>query len=180
MDPLSVTASVTTVIEAATKIVGYVLKVNDASDDLLHLKRELQSLRNELEDFIALSNRAEHCCDQASDKDPGPTSRLLILQRLTDLNDSASPLACCRRKLEKLVKELETAEGGSHGWKGRVTVRRLIWPLKDLTVAKSLQRIRRLRDAVASGVSLDIAYVIQIIPRIAIPLILSQIFDHGQ
>ncbi|KAL8840097.1 MAG: hypothetical protein Q9176_004119 [Flavoplaca citrina] len=138
MDPLSITASTATVIDATTKIVSYIVKVNDASDDLRTLKKELQILRNELEDFIALSNRAEVTCDQASNNDAGPTSRLPILQRLTDLDDTASPLACCQRRLKKMAKELETAEGDPHGWKGRFTN-------------------RNLRDAIASGINLDTA-----------------------
>ena len=125
MDPLSITASAATVIDAATKIVSYIVKVNDASDDLCTLKKEPRIPRNELEDFVALANRAEVPCDQASTNDAGPISRLPILQHLTDPDDNASPLACCQRKLEKLVKELETTEGNSRGWKRRLMVRRL-------------------------------------------------------
>ncbi|KAL9615788.1 MAG: hypothetical protein Q9204_008666 [Flavoplaca sp. TL-2023a] len=157
MDPLSITASAATVIDAALKIVSYIVKVKDASDDLCTLKKELQLLRGELEDLVALSNRAEVTCDQASNNDAGPISRLPILQRLTDPDDNASPLACCQRKLEKLVKGLETTEGDSRGWERRLTVRRLIWPLKETATTKSLQKIKSLRDAIASGISLDTA-----------------------
>ncbi|KAL8852053.1 MAG: hypothetical protein Q9221_003078 [Calogaya cf. arnoldii] len=149
MDPLSITASVATVIDATTRIVSYIVNVNDAPKDLSALRTELQSLRNELEDYVTLSNQYN------DNNDPGSSS-LPILQRLTDLNGDSSPLVCCQQELETLVKELEKT-GGSKGWKGRVTIRRLAWPFKESANYKSLQKIKNLRDAIASGLTRDTA-----------------------
>ncbi|KAL8882436.1 MAG: hypothetical protein Q9192_007583 [Flavoplaca navasiana] len=157
VDPFSITASVAAVVDAATKILGYIVNVKDASEDLSTLKKELEFLRNELEDFVALSSRAKIHRGSESTDDPGLTSSLPILQRLSGFDDSASPLAYCQRDLEALARELERVGGGSHGWKGRVTFRRLIWSFKDSTIAKSLHKIKVLRDSLSSGTSLDLA-----------------------
>lgn len=101
-------------------------------------QKELQSLRTELEDFANLSKRAEIKCE------PEITSKLPILQRLTNLSDESSPLACCHQQLKALVKELEQAEWGPLGSKRDASAKAVKWPFKHKEIARSREQINNL------------------------------------
>ncbi|KAI4261371.1 MAG: hypothetical protein L6R42_003429 [Xanthoria sp. 1 TBL-2021] len=149
MDPLSITASVITVADAAHRIVKYILDVKNASSDLCNLMTELQSLRNELENFANLSKRAEINCDSES------TSKLPMLQQLTDLGNSSSPLACCHQQLKTLVEELERAEWGPLGSKRDASVKAVKWPSKQKEITKTRERMNNLMKSLSSGLRYD-------------------------
>ncbi|KAL8855481.1 MAG: hypothetical protein Q9178_007863 [Gyalolechia marmorata] len=149
MEPVSLSASVLTIAEVAAHVVIYILKVKTASKDLSKFKKELQSLRNELEDIADLLERAE------SDFDGESTSRLPILQRLADPGNSSSPLACCHEELKTLVKELERSGWGPQEPRRSSTVKAMVWPFKKQEIAKTLDSIKSLKATMISGLRND-------------------------
>ena len=153
MEPVSVSASVSTIAEVAAHVVIYILKVKTASKDLSRFKKELQSLRNELEDIAELLERAERDCDAQS------ASKLPILQRLADPGNNSSPLACCHEELTTLVKELERLGWGSQEPRRSATVKALTWPFKKQEITKTLDSIKSLKATMISGLRNDEVYV---------------------
>ncbi|KAL8655532.1 MAG: hypothetical protein Q9226_003009 [Calogaya cf. arnoldii] len=149
MDPLSITASVITVADVAHRIVKYILDLKNASADLSDLMSELQSLRNELEDFANLSKRAE------INRDPESTSQLPSLQRLTDLSDNSSPLACCHQQLNTLIEELERADWGPLGSKRDTLFKVANWPLRQKEITRTRERMNNLIGSLSKGLRYD-------------------------
>jgi hypothetical protein len=120
MDPLSVTASIITVLQAANAVVSicydYSCAVKNASWELPRIIDEVKSLRNLLETLQQLATRAESA-------DPAAKSRLPTLKLLCE---PEGPLPICLTKLEALGRKL-TPPGwiGGLGSKRRALIQAL-------------------------------------------------------
>ncbi|KAL8684102.1 MAG: hypothetical protein Q9224_006613 [Gallowayella concinna] len=149
MDAFSFAASVTTVIEAANKVITYVVNVKRAPKELLDLKQVIQGLRTELEEFTQLSNQ------QDSDDDPGRTSNLPKLTQFADLENEASPLAGCYKELRTLIGKLEPPKWVPAESRRSTAVQALAWPFKEQDITRSLHKIRDLKDSLTSALHID-------------------------
>jgi Fungal N-terminal domain of STAND proteins len=101
MDPLSITASVITLLQAANSVISvcydYSAAIRNAPWGLQSLTEEVKSLRNVLEALEQLAEKSES---------PGPAadSRLPMLTLLCEPN--VGLLATCLTELETLEKKL--------------------------------------------------------------------------
>src|SRR5438552_12640305 len=101
MDPLSITASIITVLQATNAVISicydYSAAVNNFSWELPRVTGEVKSLRNVLETLEQLAKKAESA-------DPAAEPQLPALKLLCE--SDAGPLAICFVELEALEKKL--------------------------------------------------------------------------
>lgn len=151
MDPLSVTASIIAVLQAANAIISiccdYSAAVKGASWELPKVTKEIRSLRDVLELLAALAKRVENA-------DPSAEAKLPALKLLCE--PGAGPLAMCKAELESLKIKLEPPK-----WTGPITSKRtalmqtLSWPLKEGEAKKMLQNMERYKTTLNMALEID-------------------------
>lgn len=151
MDPLSVTASIIAVLQAANAIISiccdYSAAVQGASWELPKVTKEIRSLRDVLELLAALAKRVENA-------DPSAEAKLPALKLLCE--PGAGPLAMCKAELESLKTKLEPPK-----WIGPITSKRtalmqtLSWPLKEGEAKKMLQNMEPYKTTLNMALEID-------------------------
>ncbi|KAL8802386.1 MAG: hypothetical protein Q9182_003876, partial [Xanthomendoza sp. 2 TL-2023] len=149
MDAFSFAASVTTLIEAASEVITYIVNVKRAPKELLDLKVEIQGLRTELEEFSQLSNQRE------GDEHPGQILWLPTFSQFANLDNEASPLAGCHKELKALSEKLRPPKWARVDSRRSAAAQALTWPFKEQETSRSLRKIRNLRDSLTSGLNID-------------------------
>ncbi|KAL8992084.1 MAG: hypothetical protein Q9169_007385 [Polycauliona sp. 2 TL-2023] len=146
MEPLSITASVITVLQVTNKAVGFLVTLSNAPKEKSSLIDEFKNIRKKLEDLAQLS----------SNGDSAAKAQLPTLKRVTDLKDKSSPLARCNMEVEALNVSLASTSGWApEGSKRNEAIQRLKWPFKDKEVSKVLERLASCRGELTSALSVD-------------------------
>jgi hypothetical protein len=150
MDPLSITASIVTVLQATYAVASicydYSCAAKNSPWELTRVTEEVKMLRNVLEVLEQLATKAKNA-------DPTAQSSLPALALLCEHD---GPLSMCLAELEALKRKLAPP-----GWSGQVGSKRsafmqaLGWPLKEGDVKKTLRDIERLRDILNLALSTD-------------------------
>ncbi|KAI9703722.1 MAG: hypothetical protein M1836_007492 [Candelina mexicana] len=153
MDPLSITASVITVIHAANAVISvcrnYRSSVKNSSWELPKIIEEVRNLRNVLEALEKLAVNAESADGSAAVK-----TRLPTLKRLCEAE--VGPLARCLAELESLGKRLDPPSwSGPAGSKRKGLIEALGWPLKENETKKTLENIERLKTTLSLALTVD-------------------------
>lgn len=151
MDPLSITASIITVLEVTSKVLSicyeYKLAISNASKNSSRVIEEVVSLRNVLETLAQLAEKVESADSTAE-------TRLPALKLLSEPREG--PLAKCLAELEALKQELAPLNlNGQPRPKRKALIGTLGWPLKEKDTIKSLQNIERFKATLALAITAD-------------------------
>ena len=155
MDPLSVTASVISVIKAAQEVISiccdYRSSVKGSSWEVSRILQDTRSLRDILQNLEGLVYEAETAGSAEQ-------SRLPALRSLCDPDTGI--LSSCYAELEKLTRKLAPPGwSGPTGSKRRGLLEALSWPLKKKDTEKVLDIITRYKDTISVAVHADQMYV---------------------
>ena len=155
MDPLSVTASVISVIKAAQEVISiccdYRSSVKGSSWEVSRILQDTRSLRDILQNLEGLVYEAETAGSAEQ-------SRLPALRSLCDPDTGI--LSSCYAELEKLTRKLAPPGwSGPTGSKRRGLVEALSWPLKKKDTEKVLDIITKYKDTISVAVHADQMYV---------------------
>ena len=155
MDPLSVTASVISVIKAAQEVISiccdYRSSVKGSSWEVSRILEDTRSLRDILQNLEGLVYKAETAGSAEQ-------SRLPALRSLCDPDTGI--VSSCHAELEKLARKLAPPGwSGPSGSKRRGLVEALSWPLKKKDTEKVLDSIKRYKDTISVAVHADQMYV---------------------
>ncbi|KAI9856111.1 MAG: hypothetical protein M1813_009229 [Trichoglossum hirsutum] len=151
MDPLSIAASIITVLHATNAVISicydYGAAVKKSPWELSRLTEEVKSLRNILEALEQLAKKSESS-DSATDSQL-PTLTLLC-------EPDTGPLAMCLTELEALEKKLcPPSWSGQVGSKRRALVQAFGWPLKERDTKKILENIGRYKATLNLAITAD-------------------------
>lgn len=155
MEPLSVTASVLSVIQAAEAVISiccnYRLSVKGSSWEVSRILEDTRSLRSILRNLEELAYKAET-------SGSAEESRLPALKSLC--NPETGILSSCDTELGKLKRKLAPPGwSGPAGSKRRGLVEALSWPLKKKDTEKVLDSITRYKDTIRLAIQADQMYV---------------------
>ncbi|KAL8956660.1 MAG: hypothetical protein Q9193_005878 [Seirophora villosa] len=149
MDPLSITASIITVLHVANKAIKFLLRLHNAPQARQELVTELRRTRDVLEDLAKLASETEE------ENDPATNSMLPTLNRLTKAD--SSPLAGCRQEIEALSTKLAPTDLATEG--SKVTKRKMqqafIWAFGEKEISKVLSRLEGLRQQLSHALEVD-------------------------
>ena len=155
MDPLSITAGVIAVLQAAEAVISvccdYRSAIKGSSWEVPRVLEEVRALRNVLRTLEELADKAE---TPSSDS----KSRLPALKLLC--GPDTGILTKCRTELNDLAKKLTPPEWiGPAGSKRKGLVQALSWPLKKGETEKVLASIERFKSTINVAVATDQTYV---------------------
>ena len=149
MDPLSLTASVIAVLQAAEAVISiccdYRAGVKNASWEVPRVLDQLRSLRSILRKLEELSDRAET---------KSLNNQLPTLKDLCDPKHGT--LVACRKELESLKAKLTPPD-----WAGRIGSKKnswfqaLTWPLKKADTEKTVSVLKDYESALNLAVTAD-------------------------
>ena len=150
MDPLSVTATIITVLQVANRVVSicydYSCAIKNSSWELPRVTEEVKGLRNVLETLERLAREAEN-------GDPAAEIQLPTLRLLCN---PEGPLAVCLGELEALRKELDPPNRSDQfGSKRRAFVKVVSWPLREKDTRRILENIGRLKAILNLALTVD-------------------------
>ncbi|KAI9766559.1 MAG: hypothetical protein M1839_004886 [Geoglossum umbratile] len=156
MDPLSITASIITVLHATIAVISicydYSTAIKNSSWELPRLIEEVKSLRNIFETLERLAKKSES-------SDPATDSQLPTLTLLCE--PDVGPLAMCLMELEALEKKLSPPSwSGQARSKRRALVQAFGWPLKERDTKKILENIGRFKATLNLAITADQATLI--------------------
>lgn len=138
-DPLSITASIITVLQVTSKVVSlcydYRCGVKDAPTEMKQLTDEVTSLRDVLESVMRLA-----------DEDETKRIHLLTLKLLTK---SDGILSSCKTEMFVLEKDLKPVTGI------RAVTRNMKWPYTRGEVEKKVDRLTRLKAPLSLALAID-------------------------
>ena len=154
MDPLSVTASVITVVQAAEAVISiccnYRSSIKDASWELSRIIEETRALRSVL-------RLLEEVADKAETPGAPEQSRLPALRSMCDPDKGLLRICCL--ELERLRSKLAPPGwSGPAGSKRRSLVEALSWPLKKRDTEKILRGLERLKNSINVAITADQMY----------------------
>jgi|HubBroStandDraft_4_1064222.scaffolds.fasta_scaffold371124_1 hypothetical protein len=145
MDPLSTLASLIAIAQISGTIISYCYDyrkgIKSAPWDLSRVLNEVTGLRDVVERLMKL----------VDDNEMAKRGYFSTLEQMTGEN---GPFSQCQVELEHLKAQLETP---INGWKK--LGRRLIWPLQEKSVMKSLETIRHIKSIIESALLVDNSYV---------------------
>lgn len=148
MDPLSISASVITLIQATNGVVllcyNYAAAAKGAAQTISAVIDEMKNLRGVLESLEQLLRSFE-------DTEP---SKIMPLETIT---------ALCDQEEGPIVKELKYLEeklrlpgwAGQDGSRRKVLMQSLTWPLKEGETRKTLQNIERLKSTLELALTVN-------------------------
>jgi hypothetical protein len=140
MDPISLTGTLITVLQITTSVISicynYRQGAKNASQDIIQISDELNSLKDVMETLLKLVEKSE----------PIDSSRLSTFEHLAK---PGGLLLTCQAELEKLKKNLEPETG----W--RAVRQSFAWPLKEGEVQKTLLSLERLKSTMHLALSVD-------------------------
>ena len=141
MDPLSVTASLITVLGLAHKITTLCLGLHSLKESQQELSRildEVESLRTILERLARL----------ASSKDGQEEA---ILPNFAAVNEPNGPLANCRTELENLHVELKKVSSSA----SRFGMQKISWALNEKDITRRLEKVSKAKDTLQLFLAVD-------------------------
>lgn len=143
MDPLSITGTIIAVLQITSSVISicydYRAGVESASREVIQITNELNSLREVLESLLRVVEKS-----QSNNSKDG--SRPTAFEALTK---EGGPLMTCKTELERLKSKLEPEKG----W--RKMRSRLVWPLKEGEVRRTLDGLERLKGTMGLALSAD-------------------------
>jgi hypothetical protein len=143
MDPISITGTIIAVLQITTSVISvcydYRSGVESASREVIQITNELNSLREVLESLLRVVEKSQS--DNSKDG-----SRLATFEALIEEGGS---LMTCKTELERLKSKLEPEKG----W--RQMRSRLVWPLKEGEIKKTLDGLERLKGTIGLALSAD-------------------------
>jgi hypothetical protein len=155
MDPLSISVSIITVLQATNSVISfcynYHAAIKNSSWELPRVLELVKSLRHVLE---TLESRASG----VKSTDPDAVSRLQNLELLCrpKTGNEGGLLAMCLEELDSLQKKLAPPGwAGPLGSKRMALTQALRWPLKESDTKKMLENIGRFRDTLALALTTD-------------------------
>lgn len=148
MDPLSITASVVAVLQAANAIIALcydfkALLKDGAPWGLSQILVEIQDLRNVLESMDKLA-------EPLAETKP---SRKVPFELLCE--PDTGPLATCARELKSLEGLITSHFDGKSGSKRIAMMRAIGWQLKDKEVKVALERVGRCKSTLLLAMTVD-------------------------
>ena len=148
MDPLSITASVITLIQAANEVVSlcysYTTAAKGSNRSVSGITDEVKSLRNILESLEQLVRRDTYVKSTSS-------SQLQTIKNLCD--GEAGPIA---KELKYLDEKLRPPAWASRdGSRRKAILQALIWPLKEEETKKTLTNIERLKASLELALNIE-------------------------
>ena len=148
MDPLSISASIVTLIDATNGVISicsnYARAAKGASWALSKLIDELKSLRNILESLDQLSW-------EGGDRDTASTLRLKAIYELCNAKDGH-----IAKELEILNENIRPPDWASKdGSKRRALVQSLTWPLKEEKCKKIMINLERWKSTLQLALVVD-------------------------
>lgn len=151
MDPLSLTASIIAVLQAASVVVSICYDYNSAVEgsswELLKIIDEVRGLRDVLESLEQLARQAGSTKMEAESRLP---SLRLLCEPGTGL------LARCLTELTELDKKLRPPGwSGPAGSKRRALIQASGWPLKKGAIEKILANIGRWKETISLAITAD-------------------------
>lgn len=151
-EPLSITASIMTVLEFTNEVISvchdYSAAVHGAPWQLTQTRAELEGLRSVLQTLEPLARQAEGA-------DPAAVIKLPALALLVGQD---SLLRNCETEIKRLAERLKTPSWAErHGKNWRAIVEALKWPLQETESKKILTNIRNFRDILAFAIDGDTA-----------------------
>lgn len=142
MDPLSVTASIITVLHLTHQIGVLCLdlrsKFKNARQEIDQILDEISSLRTVLEGLARLGT--------AEDQDDDSSVR-----KLDSITKADGPLMKCSVELQELADELKKANQSNL----KSSIQALSWTFKEKDVSRRLHRIDRLKETLQLALSVD-------------------------
>lgn len=153
MEPLSVTASIIAVLQAANAVVSvcydYSAAVKNSPWELSRIIEEVTSLRNVLEALVQFAKKAETA-------DPVAETKLPTLKLLCESNSKPGPLDNCLEELRCLLGKLNFPKwAGADGSKRRAFIQAISWPLQEGETTKTLDKISRFKATLNLAVTMD-------------------------
>jgi hypothetical protein len=143
MDPISITGTIIAVLQITSSVISicydYRGGVESASREAIQITNELNSLRDVLESLLRVVEKS-----QSNNGKDG--SSLATFELLTK---EGGPLMTCKTELERLKSRLEP----ENGW--RKMRSRLVWPLKEGEVRRTLDGLERLKGTMGLALSAD-------------------------
>ena len=151
MDPLSITCSIVTLIDATQSVISichnYTTAVKGANWELPRIIEEVESLRGVLQGLERLAKQAENA-------DPADVSQLPQLRLFC--TPETGTFALCLSEIRELERKLIPPRwSGESGSKRSKLVQALGWPLKKASVKETLENIGRLK----ATLSLDLGAI---------------------
>lgn len=153
MDPLSITASIISVLQATNAVISicydYSSSLKQSNWQLPKVIEEVKGLRNVLETLEPLVKTAESTT-------PGPGNRLPTLKLLCSPDTRRGLLFDCLEELNLLKDKLSPPSwAGPDGSKTRALVLAMGWPLKEGDTKKALDNIGRYKATLALAITAD-------------------------
>lgn len=143
MDPISITGTIIAVLQITSSVISicydYRAGVESASRDVIQITNELNSLREVLESLLLVVEKSK----SNNGKD---VSRLATFESLME---EGGPLMTCKAELERLKSTLEPEKG----W--RKMRSKLVWPLREGEVRRTLDGLERLKGTMGFALSVD-------------------------
>ena len=161
MDPLSISVSVITLIQATNGVIhlcfDYATTVKGATRAISGLLDEIKSLRNILESLERLLSTSDN-------PDTAPAIQLKEVAALCD--SEKGPIA---RELKLLHEKLRLPDwAGQDGSRRKSLLQSLTWPLKEGDTKKVLEKMDRLKNDLELALTVDQSYVNPTFSRLAI------------
>lgn len=175
MDPLSITASVLTVLQATEAVISICCNYRAASRGASwEVSRVLEEIRN-LRDVL---RTLEDLADNIETKGKTGTVYLPALRQMCE--PSRGTLTQCLQTMKALEKKLVPPSwAGPTGSMRSNLAQALRWPLQKAETVRSLEKVEQLKSALNLAISLDQAYVFTSIGRIPFPSQACKIPTYG-
>lgn len=159
MDPLSITASIITVLQATNAVISvcydYNAALKGAPWELSKVMDELKGLRGVLENLAKVTKAA-------ADANPASQSRLPTLELLCDSTSGSGPLISCLDEINRIKTKLSPPSwSGKDGSKRQALMQVLGWPLKEQDTRRSVETIGRLKSTLTLALTSDQAWVLR-------------------
>lgn len=135
MDPLSVTASIISILQLSGKVLGYLNEVQGASKDRARCAVEVANLNS-------LLTTLRFCLDDGDSSTPW-------LAAVKDLGIQDGPLDQFKQALEQLQSTM------TNGGKIRRAGEALMWKFKKEEIASIMARMERLKTLVGIALQMD-------------------------
>lgn len=151
MDPLTITCSIVTLIDATNSVISifhnYTAAVKGADWELPRIIEEVESLRGVLQGLERLAKQAENA-------DPAAVSQLPQLRLFC--TPETGTFALCLSEIRELERKVIPPRwSGESGSKRSKLIQALGWPLKKASVKETLENIGRLK----ATLSLDLGTI---------------------
>lgn len=135
MDPLSVTASIITVIDLTAKVISFLNGIKDASKERARCAIEASNVFN-------LLTNLKYRLEEATPEDPWTTA-------VRALGTENGPLDQFKGTLEELISKLTLGTGF------KKTGRAIVWKLDKAEVNDIISRIERLKSLIQIALEMD-------------------------